>query len=48
VDKIVNVIRNADELGNIPESNEDNVKNPKKRMWEEPEVVEQERSRDEL
>ncbi|CAF3627995.1 unnamed protein product [Fusarium graminearum] len=48
VDKIVNVIRDADELGNIPEGDEDNVRNPKKRMWEEPEVVEQERSRDEL
>jgi protein transport protein SEC20 len=48
VDKIVNVIRDADGLGNIPEGEENNVPNPKKRMWEEPEVVEQERARDEL
>lgn len=48
VDKIVNVISDADELGNIPEGEENNVPNPKKRMWEEPEVVEQERARDEL
>ncbi|EXK48252.1 hypothetical protein FOXG_00562 [Fusarium oxysporum f. sp. lycopersici 4287] len=48
VDKIVNVVREADELGNIPEGDEDNIGNPKKRMWEEPDVVEQQRPRDEL
>ncbi|PNP77358.1 hypothetical protein FNYG_09234 [Fusarium nygamai] len=48
VDKIVNVVRDADELGNIPEGDEDNIGNPKKRMWEEPGVVEQKRPRDEL
>ncbi|KAF5583080.1 transport membrane glycoprotein Sec20 [Fusarium pseudoanthophilum] len=48
VDKIVNVVREADELGNIPEGDEDNIGNPKKRMWEEPGVVEQQRPRDEL
>ncbi|KAI1018991.1 hypothetical protein LB505_002797 [Fusarium chuoi] len=48
VDKILNVVREADELGNIPGGDEDNIGNPKKRMWEEPEVVEQQRPRDEL
>ncbi|KAF5579258.1 transport membrane glycoprotein Sec20 [Fusarium pseudocircinatum] len=48
VDKIVNVVREADELGNIPGGDEDNIGNPKKRMWEEPGVVEQQRPRDEL
>ncbi|KAF5624247.1 transport membrane glycoprotein Sec20 [Fusarium tjaetaba] len=48
VDKIVNVVKEADELGNIPEGDEDNIGNPKKRMWEEPGVVEQQRPRDEL
>ncbi|KAH7269927.1 uncharacterized protein BKA55DRAFT_550068 [Fusarium redolens] len=48
VDKIVNVVREADELGNIPEGDKDNIGNPKKRMWEEPDVVEQQRPRDEL
>ncbi|KAG5803317.1 hypothetical protein H9Q74_012115 [Fusarium xylarioides] len=48
VDKIVNVVREAGELGNIPEGDEDNIGNPKKRMWEEPDVVEQQRPRDEL
>ncbi|KAI1058184.1 hypothetical protein LB506_000532 [Fusarium annulatum] len=48
VDKILNVVREADELGNIPGGDEDNIGNPKKRMWEEPEVAEQQRPRDEL
>ncbi|KLO96245.1 protein transport membrane glycoprotein Sec20 [Fusarium fujikuroi] len=48
VEKILNVVREADELGNIPGGDEDNIGNPKKRMWEEPEVVEQQRPRDEL
>ncbi|KAG7421600.1 Protein transport protein SEC20 [Fusarium oxysporum f. sp. rapae] len=48
VDKIVNVVREADDLGNIPEGDEDNIGNPKKRMWEEPDIVEQQRPRDEL
>ncbi|KAI1023345.1 hypothetical protein LB503_000822 [Fusarium chuoi] len=48
VDKILNIVREADELGNIPGGDEDNIGNPKKRMWEEPEVVEQQRPRDEL
>jgi protein transport protein SEC20 len=48
VDKIVNVIREADELGNMPEGEEHDTGNPKKRMWEEPEVVEEQRPRDEL
>ncbi|CVK83768.1 related to protein transport membrane glycoprotein Sec20 [Fusarium mangiferae] len=48
VDKILNVVREADELGNIPGGDEDNIGNPKKRMWEEPDVVEQQRPRDEL
>ncbi|KAF4442201.1 transport membrane glyco Sec20 [Fusarium acutatum] len=48
VDKIVNVVREADELRNIPGGDEDNIGNPKKRMWEEPGVVEQQRPRDEL
>ncbi|KAF4955305.1 hypothetical protein FGADI_4677 [Fusarium gaditjirri] len=48
LDKIVNVVREADDLGNIPEGDEDNIGNPKKRMWEEPDVVEQQRPRDEL
>ncbi|KAF5542917.1 transport membrane glycoprotein Sec20 [Fusarium phyllophilum] len=48
VDKIVKVVREADELGNIPEGDEDNIGNPKKRMWEEPDVIEQQRPRDEL
>ncbi|KAJ4271853.1 Protein transport protein sec20 [Fusarium torreyae] len=45
VDRIVNIVREADDLGNIPEGDEGN---PKKRMWEEPEVVDQQRPRDEL
>ncbi|KAF9765666.1 hypothetical protein IL306_002040 [Fusarium sp. DS 682] len=48
VDKIVNVVREADELGNIPKGEEDNIGNPKKRMWEETDVHEQQRPRDEL
>ncbi|KAF5987982.1 transport membrane glycoprotein Sec20 [Fusarium coicis] len=48
VDKIVNVVREAEELGNIPGGDEDNIGNPKKRMWEEPGVVEQQLPRDEL
>ncbi|EWG37272.1 hypothetical protein FVEG_00952 [Fusarium verticillioides 7600] len=48
VDKIVNVVREAEELGNIPEGDEDSIGNPKKRMWEEPGIVEQQRPRDEL
>ncbi|KAI1031726.1 hypothetical protein LB504_000859 [Fusarium proliferatum] len=48
VDKILNVVREADELGNIPGGDEDNIGNPKKRMWEEPDVVEQQLPRDEL
>ncbi|KAF5654277.1 transporter membrane glycoprotein Sec20 [Fusarium sp. NRRL 25303] len=48
VDKILNVVREADELGNIPGGDEDIIGNPKKRMWEEPDVVEQQRPRDEL
>lgn len=48
VDKIVNVIREADELGNMPEGEEHDTGNPKKRMWEEPEAVEEQRPRDEL
>ncbi|KAG9507491.1 hypothetical protein J7337_001043 [Fusarium musae] len=48
VDKIVNFVREAEELGNIPEGDEDSIGNPKKRMWEEPGVVEQQRPRDEL
>ncbi|RBR03453.1 hypothetical protein FVER53590_00952 [Fusarium verticillioides] len=48
VDKIVNVVREAEELRNIPEGDEDSIGNPKKRMWEEPGIVEQQRPRDEL
>ncbi|KAF4975896.1 hypothetical protein FZEAL_7369 [Fusarium zealandicum] len=49
VDRIVNVVREADELGNLPEGEgADSARNTKKRMWEEPEVVDQGRPRDEL
>ncbi|KAF5003591.1 hypothetical protein FDECE_9872 [Fusarium decemcellulare] len=50
VDKILNVINEADELGNIPKEERDAgaAKNTKKRMWEEPEVVDSGRPRDEL
>ncbi|KAM0424690.1 hypothetical protein ACHAPT_009998 [Fusarium lateritium] len=49
VDKILNVVKEADELGNIPqEGDAESARNTKKRMWEEPEVVDQERPRDEL
>ncbi|KAJ3506544.1 hypothetical protein NM208_g16065 [Fusarium decemcellulare] len=50
VDKILNVINEADELGNIPKEEGDagTAKNTKKRMWEEPEVVDSGRPRDEL
>ncbi|KAF5026234.1 hypothetical protein F66182_1701 [Fusarium sp. NRRL 66182] len=49
VDRIVNAAREADELGNIPEEGDvESERNPKKRMWEEPEVVDEQRSKDEL
>lgn len=49
VDKILNVIEEANEQDNITEEEDaDSARNTKKRMWEEPEVVEQERLRDEL
>ncbi|KAL2685473.1 hypothetical protein Neosp_006571 [[Neocosmospora] mangrovei] len=49
VDKILNVIEETTEQDNITEEEEaDSARNTKKRMWEEPEVVEQERLRDEL
>ncbi|RSM16505.1 hypothetical protein CEP52_000125 [Fusarium oligoseptatum] len=49
VDKILNIIEEANEQDNITEEEDaDSARNTKKRMWEEPEVVEQERLRDEL
>ncbi|KAJ3470705.1 hypothetical protein MRS44_000804 [Fusarium solani] len=49
VDKILNVIEEANEQDNITEEGDaDSARNTKKRMWEEPEVVDQERPRDEL
>lgn len=49
VDKILNVIEKAtEEDGILEEGDVGSARNTKKRMWEEPEVVDQERPRDEL
>lgn len=52
VAKIVDAAREADEVSSVSEDEETSAegqpRNPKKRMWEEPEVVEESQHRDEL
>lgn len=49
IDKIVNAVKQAEDLGNIPEGEAKEARNTKKRMWEETEsIVQDRRPKDEL
>jgi protein transport protein SEC20 len=49
INKIVDAVNEAEDLGNIPKGKVDGARNTKKRMWEETEgMVDTDRPRDEL